>query len=139
MTGSFLSTVPGHLSEQERHSAGTGDAGEEESTTDDEGQGREPWVHGERQHCAGRCKRADDDLHLPHEREHFANAAVDRKSGVDPGLRAALDQDAIVASGTLELFDGVARPWARLAKHVDGRARLMLCEKSLDPELAKRD
>ena len=64
---------------------------------------------------------------------------MDRKSGVDPGLRAALDQDAVVTSGALELLDGLARPRARLAKNVDGRARLVLREKGFDPEFVERD
>lgn len=134
-----MSAVPGHPGKQESHSASAGDAGEEETATDDEWQDREPRIHRERQDRACCGKRADDDLNLPHERKYTANAAVDRKSGVDPGLRAALDQRAIVTSGTLQLLDGLARPRASLAENIDRGAGLVPREKGIDPELIERD
>ena len=60
-------------------------------------------------------------------------------SRVDPGLRAALDQDAVFTSGALELLDSFARPWACLADNVNGRAPLVLGENQVDPEFIERN
>jgi len=57
---------------------------------------------------------------------------VDRKSGVDPSLRATLDQDTIVASGKLELLNGFGCPSARLTKDKDGCPRLVLRDKGIE-------
>jgi hypothetical protein len=55
-----------------------------------------------------------------------------RESGVDPGLCAPLDQDAIVTSGTLQLFDRFGRPRACLAEDVQGPAGLVPRHKGID-------
>ena len=131
--------IPGHLGEQYRNSACACDSGEKEPATEEERQNCEPGMHGECQNRTDRVKRPNNNLHLPHERKHFADAAVDWKARVDPSFRATLDEDAIGTSGTLELLDGLARPWARLAKNVYGRAWLVPRENGFDLQFVKRD
>ena len=64
---------------------------------------------------------------------------MDRQARVNPGLRAALDKDAIVTSGALELLDRLAGPRACLTKDVDGRARLVMSEESFDLQSVEWD
>jgi hypothetical protein len=52
MRATVLLAVPGHLGKHQSHSAGTGDAGKEESTTEEKREDREPGIHGERQNRA---------------------------------------------------------------------------------------
>jgi hypothetical protein len=58
-------------------------------------------------------------LHLAHQRKHFALAAIHRQPGINPRLRAALDEDAAVEPGALKFLDGFARPPAGLAQDVN--------------------
>lgn len=94
-------------------------------------------MHHECQNRPENIKRSNENLNLPHEREHAARSAVDRKSGVDPALGAALDQDAVITPGAFELLDGFCRPRACLAENIDGRAMFVLREKGADFELAE--
>ncbi len=139
MSATVDSTVPGHPGKHQSHSAGAGNAGEEEPTAKEERQDCEPEIDGKRQNCTGGNKRANNNLNLPHEREHPARTTVDGKSGVDPGLRAALDQNAVVTSGKLELHDGFSCTRACLAEDIDGPTGLMPREDGFNIQLVKRN
>jgi hypothetical protein len=97
MRATVLPTVPRHLGEHQRHSAGTGDTGEEESTTEEEWQDREPWIHGKCQNRADGLKRADNNLNLPHDREHVAGAASADSEALRTGAQGTAEPIVSVA------------------------------------------
>ena len=62
-------------------------------------------------------------MHLAHQRQHLAFAAIHRQPGVNPRLRAALDKDAAVEPGALEFLNRLACTTAGLAQDVNRFAR----------------
>ena len=84
--------------------------------------------------------KADDDLHLAHQRQNLALAAIDRQPRVHPALRAAFDQHAAVNPGPFELFNRLAGASAGLAEHIDRNSlRAALSLKGGRVEVVERD
>jgi len=83
-------------------------------------------------------KRTSGYLDLPHKRKNGARAAVYRKYGIDPGLCAAFNQNAILTSGVAELLNGFAGARPGVAQDVDGTSRRVLGEKGFDFQFIER-
>jgi len=113
--------VPGHFCQQQRQSAEAGQAGKQQAAANHEREDGEKFVHCQGEQPANGGKESNDDLHLAHERQNPALAAIDWQSRVNPGLGSALHQNAAPDAGPLQFFNGAARPSAGLAKHIDRR------------------
>lgn len=61
------------------------------------------------------------------------------KSGMDPGLRTALNQNAIITSGQLKLFKSLPGTFSRLTQDIHRNPRRVMQQKVLGPQFMQRD
>ena len=111
--------IPRHFCQHQCQTAEAGQAGEQQTAADNEGDDGKTRMDREGEQSPGSRTKAHGDLHLAHERQNPARAAIDRETGIHPSLGAAFHQHAALEAGALELFDGAAGAAPRLAKHID--------------------
>src|SRR5579863_7936850 len=102
-----LRAVPWHFRQQDCHSAGAGNAGEEESASEHQGHEDEPATDEQCEDRADGRQCTDDDLDLAHQGQYIALAAIDGEAGVDPRLGATFHENAVVAAAALESLNGL--------------------------------
>jgi hypothetical protein len=97
----------------------SGGAGEDEAGAHQGGQRDEVGADEDREEDAEDDERSGADAHLALEANDSRCAAVDGQTGLDPGLRTALDDDSVCDSRLIKFLGGLESAYAGLAKQVN--------------------